>query len=327
MKKKFFLFLIIFVSTLNTVTAQSTTTMTLEGVNPDVFYVQEVSSSQNVLTGTLTITRTNTSNEEFFVVDLSPVSTARQSWVFNYTEGYQTVAQANIYTTNKVSQAKYIAKTWGIEQNTTSNNFWIGSLEVGQSQTQIKYYLKFQQYTKPYPPAGVYQLDLEFRLWAARYSDYGQNPPSSITPYIRPITLSVLNEAYIYITFADENSLPINTIALDETSDKTIEFKLLTKSNYWRYDVTVTSINGGTLNLNTGTSIEKIPYHLWVVDMTTPINFTLTPIKTVLINHPIETFQTPPSEHDAKIQVLFDDTANYTAGRYSDILRLEIKRH
>lgn len=270
MNKKCFLFLAIFISTLNNALSQPATTMTLEGVSPDVLYVQEVSSSQNILTGTLIITRTDTSSAENYVVDLVPASNARQSWEYNYSEGFKQVSQAQIYTsTRNMSQSTYVAKTWGIEQNTTEKNFWIGTLEEGQAQEQITYYLKFQDYTRPYAPAGFYQLDLEFRLWNTYYDETQrpQSPPPNISPNIRPITLSVLNEAYVYVTFADTNGLPINRIALDETSEKTIDLKVLTKSNYWQYDVTVTSINGGTLNLNTGSSIEKIPYNLWIVDM------------------------------------------------------------
>ena len=326
MNKKYFLSLILYFSILSVAVSQASTTMILEGFSPDPIYIQEVSSSQNILTGTLLIKRTNTSKDEDFVVDLRPVSTARQSWEYNYTEGYQSIDQANIYTSSQnMNQTTRIAKTWGIEQNTTASNFWTGTLLAGESQKQITYYLKFQDYNTPPPPQGTYQLDLEFRLWNWQYNGI-QSPPASLVPYIRPITLTAVMGPYVFVYFADVNSIPIGSIALDETSEKTIDLKVLTKANM-PYDVTVTSINGGTLNLNTGTTIEKISYNLWVVDMINPINFTETPVKTVLVNQPTMTFSTPPAEHDARIQVLFDSNANYTAGRYSDILRLEIKAH
>jgi hypothetical protein len=330
MIKKLFLSLLLLLLSISAAQSQAATTMTLTGSTPSPFYIQEVSSSSNILTGTLTITRTDASADEYYVIDLQPVSTARQSWLYNYNEGYQTVGQANIYTDDKkFNKPDYIAKTWGIEQNTNEDNFWIGIIPAGVTQKDVLYYLKFQDYEAPYPPAGVFQLDLQFRLWNYNYNPNTdvQSPPASLVPKIKQITLTVLNEAYVYITFADNDSLPISKIALDETSNMTKSLKMLTKSNYWRYDVTVTSINGGTLNFNTGTSIEKIPYNLWIIDMITPINFTLTPVKTVLVNQPIITYSLPPAIHDAKIQVLYDSTANYTAGRYSDIIRLEIKQH
>ena len=131
---------------------------------------------------------------------------------------------------------------------------------------------------------------------------------------------------YVFISFANINGLPIDRIALDETSSKTVDFKILAKANM-PFDVTVSSTNGGSLNLNTGTTIEKIYYSLWMKDMATAINFQQTPTKTVILNHPNVDGTVPPISESAKIQVLYDSNESYTVGRYSDVLRLVIKSH
>lgn len=303
---------------------QTTPILTLSGSAPQPFYIEEV-SAHNVLTGTLTIIRSNSNGIQNYTVDVSPVSTARQVWEYNYTQGFKNVSQANLYTLSNTNQPANTAKTWGLEPNLSDRNVWTGTMSNKVSQKQITYYLRFQDWTDNPPPHGTYQFDFEFRVWPSSFSA-NSSPPSNVTPYILPITVTVVIGPYIYVSFADINGLPINTIALDETSEKTIDFKFLAKANL-PYDVTVSSLNGGTLNLNTGTSIETIAYNLWLVDMTTPINFQQTPIKTVLSNQPTMTYSTPPVVHNAKIQVLFDSNANYTAGRYSDILQLEIKSH
>jgi len=322
MNKKFFYVLILLLSIISNAAAQST--MTLTGTAPQPLYIEEV-SSQNILSSKLTINRTNTSKSEYYTIDLSPISTVRQTWEYNYTQGVQVVHQANIYTNSNTNQTNYIAKKWGIEQNLATGNVWSGMIFQGQSQKQITYYLQFQDWTTTPPPYGTYQLDLEFRLWPVKFVN-NSSPPTNVTPIILPITLTVIIGPYIYISFADKNGLPMNTIALDETSVKTVEFKILAKANL-PFDVTISSTNGGSLNLNTGTTIEKINYSLWVKDLTTPINFQQTPIKTILSNINSMGYSVPPISEPAIIQVLFDSDASYTVGRYSDVLHLVIKSH
>lgn len=323
MNKKFFILFITLLS-LNIAALAQTNTLTLSGNSPTPFYVEQA-SAHNVFTGTIKILRNNLKGNRAYTVDVAPVSTARSLWEYNYTEGYRTVAQANLYRNSNTNNAANIAKTWGLEANLTTSNVWTGTMDPQVNEIEITYYLRFQDWTDNPPPHGTYQFDYEFRLWSASFTA-GSSPPAGVTPFILPITFTVILGPYIYVSFADLNGLPINSIALDETSVKTIDFKLLAKANII-YDVTVSSQNGGTLDLNTGTSIEKIPYTLWLVDMATPINFQQTPTKTVLSQQPTIGALHPPAEHDARIQVLFDSNANYTAGRYSDILTLEIKSH
>lgn len=323
MNKKYSILFIIILSFTIAVSAQ-TNRLTLSGNSPTPFYLEQI-SSHNVFMGTITILRNSVKGNKNYTIDVTPVSTARQVWEYNYTQGYQTVHQANLYTTSNTNNAANIAKTWGVESNLDFSNVWSGSLGAQVNESEITYYLRFQDWTSNPPPYGTYQLDVEFRLWETSFST-NSSPSSNITPYILPITFTVVIGPYIYVSFADINGLPINTIALDETSVKTIDFKVLTKANL-PYDVTISSQNGGTLNLNTGLSVEKINYNLWIINMTTPINFQQTPVKTILSNQPTMGHGIPPVEHNARIQVLFDSNANYTAGRYSDILTLEIKSH
>jgi len=325
MNKKYVLICMIFLLIVSNAASQSTSTMTLTGIAPSPFYLEQVSSN-NVYSIKLKVTRTNTTQAENYTVALFPVSTARQTWRYNYTQGTQLVHQANIYTSQQTYQSSKIAKSWGIEQSLAETNVWTGSINKNQSEKELEYYLHFQDWTQDTPPYGTYQLDLEFRLWPVKFSDYPSSPPSDIAPKILNITLTVIIGPYVYVSFADQYGLPINRIALEETSVKTVDFKMLAKANM-PFDVTVSSTNGGSLNLNTGSGIEKIQYSLWIHDMTTPINFQQTPIKTVLSNQPTMGHGVPPILENARIQVLFDSNANYTAGRYSDVLQLVIKSH
>jgi hypothetical protein len=322
-KKNYFLLLIIVLSFNAAVLAQ-TNRLTLSGTSPGAFYLEQV-SSHNVFTGKIKILRNDVNGNRDYTIAAAPVSTARQAWKYNNTQVTKPVRQANLYTTSNTNNADNIAKTWGIEPNLAASNVWTGSMGPKVDEIEITYYLLFQDWTDNPPPYGTYQLDVEFKLWQTSFSN-NSSPPSGVTPYVLPITLTVVVGPYIYVSFADINGLPINSIALDETSTKTIDFKVLAKANM-PYDVTVSSNNGGTLNLNTGSSIEKINYRLWIIDMTTAINFQQTPVKTVLSNQDTMGHGVPPVSHNARIQVLFDSTANYTAGKYSDTLQLEIKSH
>lgn len=292
------------------------------------FYIEQV-SAHNDLQGTISILRNNATGTKYYTIDVSPISTARQIWEYNYSEGFQTIAQANLFTRANTSQAKNIAKTWGLESNLKSTNVWTGVMNSSVQEIEIPYYLLFQQWPElGTPPSGTYQLDVEFRLWETSFT-VNSSPPSGVAPFILPITFTVVMGGYAYVSFADNNGLPIDTIGLDETSDKIIDLKLLHKMNE-PYDVTITSQNGGTLDLNTGTSIEKIPYNFYFIDMTTPINFQQTPIVTLLSNQPTVTATVPPvlrEEEKVRIEIIFNSNANYTAGRYMDILTLEVKSH
>ena len=326
MNKKYILIWMVFLLIVSSAVGQSTSTMTLTGMASLPFYLEQVSSNQNDYLLKLKVTRTNTAQAENYTVALFPVSTARQTWKYNYTQGTQLVRQANIYTSRQTNQSSDIAKSWGIEQSLAATNVWTGSFNIGQSEVDLDYYLHFQDWTENPPPYGTYQLDLEFRLWPVSFANFPLSPPSNIAPKTLPVTLTVIIGSYVYVSFADQYGLPINGIALEETSIKTVDFKMLAKANM-PFDVTVSSTNGGSLNLNTGSGIEKIQYSLWIHDMTTPINFQQTPIKTVLSNQPTMGHGVPPILENARIQVLFDSNANYTAGKYSDALQLVIKSH
>ena len=326
MNKKYVLICMVFLLIVSSAASQSTSTMTLTGMAPSPFYLEQVSSGSNDYSIKLKVIRTNTTQEENYTVALFPVSTARQTWTYNYTQGTQLVRQTNIYTSKHTNKSSDIAKSWGIEQSLAESNVWTDSLSIDQSEKELEYYLHFQDWTENPPPYGTYQLNLEFRLWPVKFSDYPSSPPSNIAPKTLPVTLTVIIGPYVYVSFADQYGLPINRIALEETSEKTVDFKMLAKANM-PFDVTVSSTNGGSLNLNTGSGIEKIQYSLWIHDMTTPINFQQTPVKTVLSNQPTMGHGVPPILENARIQVLFDSNANYTAGRYSDVLHLVIKSH
>lgn len=325
MNKKYCLVWMVLLFHLSSAASQSTSTMTLTGIAPQPMYIEQVSSN-NEYTMKFKITRTNATQAENYTVALFPVSTARQTWKYNYTQNTQVVSQANIYTSSNTNQSSSIAKSWGIEQFLAGSNVWTGSLGINQTEVEREYTLRFQDWTQNTPPYGIYQLDLEFRLWPVRFTDFPSSPPSTIEAKTLPLTLTVILGAYIYVSFANQSGLPINGLEFDETSVKTVDFKMLAKANI-PFDVTVASANGGSLNLNTGTGIEKIYYLLWIKNMTTPINFQQTPIKTVLSNQPTMGHSVPPLVESARIQILFDSTADYTAGKYSDVLQLVIKSH
>ncbi|MDD3948930.1 MAG: hypothetical protein PHT43_05645 [Anaerolineaceae bacterium] len=245
MNKKFFILFITLLS-LNIAALAQTNTLTLSGNSPTPFYVEQA-SAHNVYTGTITLLRNNAIGDKDYTIDVVPVSTARQVWEYNYTQGSQPVRQANLYTRSNTNNASNIAKTWGIESNLRSSNVWTGEIGNAVNEIPITYYLRFQDWTADPPPHGTYQLDVEFRLWETSFSN-NSSPPAGVTPFILPITFTVILGPYIYVSFADLNGLPINSIALDETSVKTIDFKLLAKANII-YDVTVSSQNGGTEGL------------------------------------------------------------------------------
>jgi len=296
-----------------------TSTLTLSGSAPAILYDPNW-GARYTMTGSITVTRTNTNAGDPFTIDLSPISTERDIWFYNGDlSSTITITDTNTYVTaSGRPNARDIAKTWGIEPSLTRYNVWQGSFKSGETTKTFNYYINFRHDTAL--AHGMYQFINTFRLRAETF--VADSLPT--TPIISSVSLTatVVVGTAVFINFQDTAGLPLEKIEFLETSTMTKDFKVISQVNFV-YKIGVNSTNYGELRHQEYPAVtETIPYHLWVNNMTTEV-----PLGTAIYyfaqNQPKSSLS--PVTYNARILVDFDALENYTAGRYSDILTFRVE--
>jgi hypothetical protein len=272
------------------------------------------------MTGTLTVTRTATYAGDPFTIDLMPISTARNIWFYNGDPSSTiTITDTNTYViASGRPNSRDIAKAWGVETNLTNYNVWRGSFAAGETSKTFNYYVNFRH--DNVLAQGMYQFINTFRLRAETFVAYSQPTTTPIDTI--SLTNTVVVGTAVFLNFQDTAGLPIDKIEFLETSTMTKDFTILAQVNFV-YKLSVSSTNYGILRHSEYPTVpDTIPYHLWVVNMTTEVPLS-TGLYYVAQNQPKSSAS--PTTYSARVQVDFDSLENYTAGQYSDILIFKVE--
>lgn len=312
MKKLLLLSVLLAVSTLS-ITAQR---VTITGTAPLVYDFQLGDYYDNIyLYGSITITRTATTQNFYTTTDLSPKSsssTRRSSWDYLNTGVGVTFDDTQVY----FQSSNAIIKMWGGEPSVTSSNVHAFRFtSTSGNTTTFNYYVKFRR--NSWLNSGTYLLPLVFRVREEQFD--GKSPNSNPVAELQHDIVVNVNKAITLSLSTTSINFP------DLNTGNTASFSAGVLSNV-RYRILVNSAlgHGGFLRHEKyGDPIdpinEEVPYKLYLGGTDVTPSGSATTLVAAL--------QSPTSgqQRDHNLSITIGTVDNFTAGDYNDTLSFTVE--